>query len=69
MNNNEPEYGSRGHIPQQYLDTVTLDLSRGMFFLHFVFTKQKLGMFSFFISYLKSKTYLKSKLEMFQVLL
>ena len=59
----------RGSFLQQYLDKVTLDLSKGwfftMFFLHFVFMKQKLGMFSFIISYLKSKNYLKSKLEMF----
>ena len=34
---------------------VTLDLSKGKVLLHFVFTKQKLGMFSFIMSYLKSK--------------
>ena len=62
-----------GRILQQYLDKVTLDLVREgfslKFFLHFVFTKQKLGMFSFITSYLKSKKYLKSKLEMILVLL
>ena len=51
------------------LRKVTLDLSKVSFFslkffLNFVFMKQKLGMFSFIISYLKSKKHLKSKLEM-----
>ena len=40
------------------LDKVTLDLSKGRFFLY------KLGMFSLIISHLKSKKYLKSMLEM-----
>ena len=56
-----------GRILQQHLDKMTLDLSKGSFsfkfFLYFVFKKQKLGMFSVIISYLKSKKYLKSKLE------
>ena len=34
---------------------VTLDLSKGKVLLHFVFTKEKLGMFRFIMSYLKSK--------------
>ena len=59
----------RGYILQQYLDKVTLDKGRFSlkFFLHFVFTKQKLGML-FKISNLKSKKYLKSKLEMIVLL-
>ena len=45
---------------------MDLDLSKGRFItiLDFVFKKQKLGMFNFIISYLKSKEYLKTKLDM-----
>ena len=61
-------YNIRDRILQQYLNKVTLDLSKEVFslklFLHFVFEKQKLGMFSFIISYFKSEKYLKSNLEM-----
>ena len=55
-----------GRILQQYFNKVTKvrDGFSLKFFLHFVFTKQKLGIFSFILSYLKSKKYLKSKLEM-----
>ena len=57
-----------GRILQQYLDTVTLDLSKGRFFtevflaLYFQKTRVRNVQFHNFL-HLKSKKYLKSKLE------
>ena len=55
----------------QYSHKGTIDLTREgfsrKFFLDFVFTKQKLGMFNFIIYYFKSKKYLQFELEMTEV--
>ena len=58
---------SWGSILHQYLGKVTLDISKGRFFTEVFLAlrihKTKLGIFSFIISYLKTKNNLKSKLE------